>query len=227
MAKRFIDTTLFRKEFIRGLEAPYKLLWVYIINECDHAGLWDVEMDVAQARLGLPELSEKYAIQFFGDKIHVVNGGSKWFIPDFIDFQYGNLNPQNRVHQSVIQILEKYKIKPLTSPLQGAKDKDKDKDKDKEKDKEQIEISELEKTFDAFYEMRRRIKKPATPIAQVLILKELKKLAGDNEQLTIEILNQSIRNCWQDVYPLKKNAANSTDKTPLTEFKQEDANYGF
>src|SRR5689334_7123551 len=133
MAKRFIDTNIFRKDFTRSLDAPYKLLWIYIITECDHAGLWDVEIDVAKMRLGLDSISVNGAIKAFGDKIEVV--GNKWFIPDFIDFQYGKLNPENRAHSSVIQILQKQKVstfKPHTSPLQGGKDMDKDKDKDKD-----------------------------------------------------------------------------------------------
>jgi len=138
MAKRFIDTAIFRKDFIRGLDAPYKLLWLYIINECDHAGIWDVEIDVAKARLGV-EIDEKTAIQKFSDKIVVIKG--KWFIPDFIDFQYGELKPENRAHNSVIQILTKYNLiqnKPLTSPLQGAMDMDMVKDMDKGKDKDTV-----------------------------------------------------------------------------------------
>jgi hypothetical protein len=53
MAKRFIDTDLFRKPFMRSLEAPYKALWIYLLCECDHAGVWVVELDVAQIRMGL------------------------------------------------------------------------------------------------------------------------------------------------------------------------------
>ena len=29
---------------------------------------------------------------------------------DFIDFQYGELNPENRAHKSVLDLLEKYKL---------------------------------------------------------------------------------------------------------------------
>ena len=65
-------------------------------------------------------------------RIEAINGDSKWFIRPFIEFQYGVLNPDNRVHLSIINILEKNKIKPLASPLLGAKDKDKDKVKDKD-----------------------------------------------------------------------------------------------
>ena len=45
------------------------------------------------------------------DRIVVLNGGSKWFIPPFIDMQYdGELNPENRAHKSAIKILEKHDI---------------------------------------------------------------------------------------------------------------------
>ena len=137
MAKRFTDTEKWGKPFIRGMKAPYKLLWLYILDECDHAGIWQVDIEVAKIKIG-ERLVIDEAIKMFAGKIHVFHNGEKWFIPDFISFQYGVLNPENRAHNSVINILCKYdlvdeetgKITPLTSPLQGAKDKDKDIDKD-------------------------------------------------------------------------------------------------
>ncbi len=135
MAKRFSDTDKWKKPFIRSLQAPYKLFWLYILDDCDHAGIWQVDMEIANIKLG-ESLTIETALSQFGDKIKVFDNGEKWFIKDFIDFQYGELNPKNRVHESVLSILKKYKLcydfKPLTSPLQGAKDKDKEKDKDKD-----------------------------------------------------------------------------------------------
>lgn len=133
MAKRFTDSTKWSKPFIRSMKAPYKLLWLYILDECDHAGIWQVDFEVAQVKIG-EKLNLETAIQQLSGKIYPFADGEKWFIPDFIDFQYGVLNPENRAHNSVIQLLNKYnlssEIKPLTSPLQGAMDIDKDKDKD-------------------------------------------------------------------------------------------------
>lgn len=135
MAKRFTDTNKWTKGFVRGLKGPYKLLWLYICDMCDHAGIWEVEIDVASLRIGV-DVTEDGALSEFGEKIQVFDDGRKWFIPSFIEFQYGSLNPGNRVHSSVISRLEKYGLyKPLTSPLQGAKDKENDKDKEKNKDK--------------------------------------------------------------------------------------------
>lgn len=137
MAKRFSDTDKWKKPFIRSLQAPYKLFWLYILDDCDHAGIWQVDIEIANIKLG-EKLCIETALKQFGSKITVFDNGEKWFIKDFIDFQYGELNPKNRVHESVLNILNKYKlldeIKPLTSPLQGAMDKDKDKYKDKIKE---------------------------------------------------------------------------------------------
>jgi len=138
MAKRFTDTDKWKKPFIRGLEAPYKLLWFYILDDCDHAGIWIVDLEIASIRCG-HTFNEKDILKIFNGQVDVVRKGELWFIRDFIDFQYGTLNPENRAHKSVLDRLKKYKIKPLISPLQGAKDKDKDTDIDKEKRKEQFE----------------------------------------------------------------------------------------
>ena len=141
MAKRFTDSTKWSKPFIRSMKAPYKLLWLYILDECDHAGIWQVDFEVAQVKIG-ERLNLETALEQLKGKIYPFADGEKWFIPDFIDFQYGVLNPENRAHNSVIQLLNKYNLslenKPLTSPLQGAMDIDKDKDKDMVKETETL-----------------------------------------------------------------------------------------
>jgi len=138
MSKRLTDTNKWRKPFIKGLPTSYKLFWLYLLDECDHAGIWQVEVEIAEIRTG-EKFKQSEALELFKEKIHVFDDGEKWFIPDFVEFQYGQLNPSNRAHNSVISLLSKYsllnKIKPLVSPLQGAKDKDKVKVKDKDKRK--------------------------------------------------------------------------------------------
>ena len=160
MAKRFTDTQKYHKPFIRGLQGAYKVLWDYLYHDCDHAGIWIVDFEIAQIYIGkdMP-VNKSDALKFFnsGEKrIVEINKGTKWFIPSFIEFQYGELNPENRAHKSVINILKKYNLysdsKGLISSLQGAKDKDKDKDKemDKDKDKEKKFVSDLENSEDMF-----------------------------------------------------------------------------
>lgn len=118
MAKRFTDTDKWKKPFIRGLQGAYKLLWFYILDDCDHAGIWQVDFEVAQIRIGEP-VNQDEAIKIFGDRVEIFNNGSKWFLRDFIDFQYGPLKETNRLHQSVINILQKQKIGPYKPLAEG------------------------------------------------------------------------------------------------------------
>ena len=101
MAKRFTDTDKWKKGFMRSLPAKYKLLWLYMLDDCNHAGVWETDFEVASIRIG-SKISEKDAAKVFAR--------NKWFIPKFIDFQYGTLNENSRPHQAVIKLLDKYDV---------------------------------------------------------------------------------------------------------------------
>lgn len=111
MAKRFTDTDKWKKPFIRGLQVAYKLFWLYLLDDCDHAGIWQVDFEVAQIRIG-EKLNKETAIKMLGDRIEIFDNGSKWFLKDFIFFQYGELQQKNRLHASVISILTKHNLGP-------------------------------------------------------------------------------------------------------------------
>lgn len=69
--------------------------------------------------------------------------------------------------------------------------------------------NDLYKSLKDFEKMRNSIKKPMkTDMAKTMLLNKLDKLAA-NDEMKIEILNQSIFKCWQDVYPLKDNNENN------------------
>lgn len=215
-----LDTSFFRKQSVRAMKAPYKALFIYLLCECDHAGIWDVEMDVAEARLGMKLDQEKAVSELGGAVVEVAPG--KWYLVDFVEFQYGALNPLNRVHASVLSRLTSLGIdpenKPLTSPLQGAKDMDKDKDKDTELEekeranaKPEPKVIQLPFTSEAFalawagFEIMRKAKrKPITERARAMILADCVKLG---EADAIRALIASERHGWTDIYPPKVEVA--------------------
>lgn len=80
-------------------------------------------------------------------------------------------------------------------------------------DKEKVIKSNLDLAYDAFLEMRVKIKKPATKLALQMIKKKVMQIANDNEELAIKIINQSTLNCWSDVYPIKDNNLQSKQIT--------------
>lgn len=206
MAKRFTDTDKWKKPFIRGLNAPHKLLWFYILDDCDHAGIWIVDLEIASIRCGYT-FNESDVLKIFNGQVKVIRTGELWFISDFVDFQYGTLNPENRAHRSVIEKLKKYKIKPLVSPLQGRKDKDKDKDIDKDKRKEQFE------SFWKMYDIRKG-KTKALDVWMKLSEEEIDMIRNTIKRYLIETPDKKFRKLpitylnqkvWIDYYDDKGN----------------------
>jgi len=109
MAKRFTDTDKWKKGFIRSLSPKFKLLWLYILDDCNHAGIWETDFEVASIRIG-SKVTEKEASQVFASQIKIFDNGDKWFIAKFIDFQYGTLNENSRPHAAVIKLLDRYDV---------------------------------------------------------------------------------------------------------------------
>jgi len=212
MAKRFTDTNKYKKPFIRGLQGAYKLLWDYLYHDCDHAGIWIVDFDIAQLYLGKDMPVNKIdALKYFNadeKRIVEIDGGKKWFIPSFIEFQYGELNEQNRAHNSVILVLKKYNLykknKPLISPLQGAMDKDKDKDMDMVK-----EITDDENFGYIFYRWlkykRSRGESYKSKESTTLCFNKLIKFSSNNVITATKIIEDAMSNNYAGFFELKDN----------------------
>ena len=230
MAKRFTDTDKWKKPFIRGLQAPYKLLWFYICDDCDHAGIWQVDIEVAALRIG-EYITEKNAISFFSEKVIPIDDGKKWFIPSFIEFQYpSGLNPTNKAHGGIIQILKKYNLinedfKPLISPLQGAKDMDMDKDMDKDNGENSKTFKNpFSASFLASWSNWKDYKKKEfkfnykSVISEQAAINELVKLSEGMEDKAVEIIMQSITNGWKGFFQLKTEKNGNTKTTTPEDF---------
>lgn len=158
MAKRLTDSDKWFHPWFRALPLKAKVIWIYMLDTCDHAGIWTVDLELASLLIGdKTKVTEEDILKWFGDKIVQISP-QRVFIPGFLDFQYPNgLNTDNRAHSSVLSILAKHNIdlesleapsKGLASPKLGCKDKDKD--KDMVKDKESIAAHKFD--FDSLYE---------------------------------------------------------------------------
>lgn len=161
MAKRFTDTEKWKRPWYRKLPPAFRELWNYILDSCDHAGVWVEDIELAGLILGY-KLDLNEFEHHLGPKIIRVDD-DKFFIPSFVEFQYGTLDPECKTHKSVIQILERYGIDTVTLQLAKGienvpkgidtlKDKDKDKDQDKEKDQEKEKDKKTKFDFDAIYQ---------------------------------------------------------------------------
>ena len=140
MAKRFIDTKIWDKAWFRRLTPKNKLFWIYLLTKCDHAGIWDADWEAAEFLIGewvnYDELPPEIT-----DKMEYIKGDDQYFIPKFVEFQYGVLKANSKPHLSVIKRLtDKDLMKGIESVSITLKDKDKAKDKLKVKEREQIFI---------------------------------------------------------------------------------------
>lgn len=122
MAKRFIDTGILKHHFTRSLEGPLKLLWVHLLTDCNAAGMWQVDWEVAEIFIG-GKIDREKAMKAFENKVVILKNGAIWFIPDFIEYQYNTLQEKNPAHRNIILLLQKenlitedLKLKPLPSP---------------------------------------------------------------------------------------------------------------
>lgn len=93
MGKRFTDTDKFSKQWYKKLSPEYKCLWEYILTQCDSAGVWIIENDVASMRIGRKVDLEEALKLYNEDKLRVAvfHNKERWLIVDFINFQYGSL----------------------------------------------------------------------------------------------------------------------------------------
>ncbi len=96
MAKRFLDTGFLQQKWIRKLKPEQKIFLIYLMLECDNAGIIDLDMEDAKFWIGkkignpLEFLPEGYLIP--------INDSGKFFQPKFIEWQYPNF-PHSKVHQ--------------------------------------------------------------------------------------------------------------------------------
>lgn len=135
MAKRFIGTDIWSQDWFLDMPNEYKLFWNYMLCECDHAGLFKVNVRMFNS-LCECKVSPDRSLEYFNSdkqRIRVIKP-TLWYIEDFVSFQYGvQLNSANRVHKSIIDLLELNEVKlgsirGLKDLKEGVKDKDKDKD---------------------------------------------------------------------------------------------------
>lgn len=120
MSNRFTETDKWKDPWFCSLDLPHKLFWMYLCDSCDHAGIWQVNIPLVKFHIPLLE----YNHDNFKDRL-IVLSTEKWFIKKFVLYQQklvslDKLNPLNKCHASIINILQKEKVlSPLKAPSKG------------------------------------------------------------------------------------------------------------
>lgn len=105
MSKRFISTLLFDDDWFMELSKDGKILWVYLITKCDHAGIIKLNEKLCRTQTGLNDV--KRSLKELDTRLYRLTEFNL-FIPGYLFFQYTGF-PNSKVLQQrgAISILEK------------------------------------------------------------------------------------------------------------------------
>jgi len=123
MARRFTDPDKWKKSWYRKLTPIEKCFWHFLLDNCDSAGIWEVDFELASFQIGAT-LNEEEISKKFQKQIIIFAEGKRWYLIDFIEYQQGvdiySLNEKNNAHISIIRILKKFNIYSLIEGNLGA-----------------------------------------------------------------------------------------------------------
>ncbi|MFA5135562.1 MAG: hypothetical protein WC505_07300 [Patescibacteria group bacterium] len=113
--KRFTETAKWNSSWFRKLSPEFKCFWQYICDTCDAAGVWDVDIALAEFVIGchLDGALDAFNSSPAEQRIFVFDGGTKWLITKFIRFQYGSLSNDCKPHKKVIKLIEKHGVEAI------------------------------------------------------------------------------------------------------------------
>lgn len=139
MGKRFTETAKWMDRWFRGLCPQHKLAWLYVLDNCDAAGVIEIDHELANFQVGSAVDWEGFASASEGRLIPISKG--KHWVSGFIKYQYGELSSECRAHNPAFASLTKHGLKERVingypDPFQRVQEKDKDKDKETDKEKE-------------------------------------------------------------------------------------------
>jgi len=127
--KRFTETNKWSDPWFRKLKPEEKLIWIWILDNCDHAGVIDFDNELASFHIGYAYPID--TLSKFGERVVKLDCG-KFFIVKFVEFQYGQLSESCKGHNPVFASIKKHFPKGYPKGMHTPQDKDKDKDKDKD-----------------------------------------------------------------------------------------------
>lgn len=127
MANRLTDTTIWKKQkWFKKLSVEYKLAWKYLTDECNHAGIWKIDISELMEDLGVDEFDFEAFLDCCNKDFDKQTGkginrqrimnfkeGFVW-ITGFVTFQYGGktqkIGTSNFAVKSAFEILNSFNL---------------------------------------------------------------------------------------------------------------------
>ncbi|MBU6247106.1 MAG: hypothetical protein KGN77_05065 [Xanthomonadaceae bacterium] len=95
MSLRFTETSKWVDPWFRRLPCHLKLLWVYLCDNCDIAGVVELDPDKVAFEIGTPVDLSSVPSEYDG-RVRALPKPIHWFLPKFVGFQFkGRFDPVN------------------------------------------------------------------------------------------------------------------------------------
>ena len=148
MSKRLTDSEKWQDPWFAELPQEDKLLWLYLLDACDHAGVWKVNVRFLNFSLGSTYTLETIT-KALGSRVYRISS-EYLLIEKYLQFQHPKgLSDTNKPQKAAMDVLLKHNvldrvIEGYGNPYHTSQDKDKDKDQDKDQDKDKDTGFELD-----------------------------------------------------------------------------------
>jgi hypothetical protein len=111
MTLRFTDTDKWRDPWFRKLPPWGKLLWQFLCDNCDAAGVWQADKEMADMFLGQAIPWDEVPQRFHGRIRELPN--DRWLVTKFVIFQQPKgLHPRDNYGKAVLRLLYKHGLTP-------------------------------------------------------------------------------------------------------------------
>lgn len=110
MAKRFTETTKWSDKWFRTLPAGSKLVFLYLCDNCDGAGFYEIDFGMMAFQIGVDAAVVEGSCKGLSKPLLYATDGSDWvWLKSFLRHQKNlPLNPDNRAHRPIIASLEEH-----------------------------------------------------------------------------------------------------------------------
>ena len=104
MPKRFTETEKWKDKWFRSLQPAEKLLFLYLLDNCNNAGFIEIDEEFFVFQLGVPTDRIKECLKGLSKSCVIIDG---WlWIKNFLKHQKNdNLNPANHAHKQIISLI--------------------------------------------------------------------------------------------------------------------------
>lgn len=108
--KIFTDATKWDDKWFRKLEPKIKLIYLYVCDKSDHAGVYEFDAELLSLHTKIDDIDEDKWLEILNPKVVRLPNG-RWWIKNYINFQYPKgINRRTNYFDPVFKSLEKNQI---------------------------------------------------------------------------------------------------------------------